>query len=59
MATGTRKVALVALLILAAVVAPIAVPIRMLIARRQRPTTRTEQVVRTDRSGDPFRRSGV
>lgn len=42
------------LMILAAVIAPVAVPIRMLIARRQRPSTRTEQVVRIDRSGMPL-----
>ena len=48
-ARNVRKAALVALMILAAVVAPVALPIRMIIARRQRETIRTEQVVRTDR----------
>ncbi len=45
-----RKVALVALFILAVLASPVALPIRMLIARRQRPTQMTEQVVRTTRA---------
>jgi len=53
-AARARKVAFVVFMILAAVIAPVAVPIRMLIARRQRPSTRTEQVVRVDRSGMPL-----
>jgi ABC-type phosphate/phosphonate transport system permease subunit len=43
---GLRKAALVALMLVAAVAAPVALPIRMLIARRNRPTETTEQVVR-------------
>ncbi len=38
---------------LAVVAAPVALPIRMLIARRQRPTQTTEQVVRSVRSSEP------
>jgi archaellin len=45
-ARGLRKLALVAIMLVAAVAAPVALPIRMLIARRQRPTATTEQVVR-------------
>lgn len=45
-----RKTALVALMILAAVAAPVALPIRMIVALRRRETTRTEQVVRPDRA---------
>lgn len=45
-ARGFRKLALVVLMLMAAVAAPVALPIRMLIARRQRPTETTEQVVR-------------
>ena len=41
-----RKAALVALMILAAILAPIAVPIRMLVLRRRRDGARTEFVVR-------------
>lgn len=48
---GLRKTALVALFILAVLASPVALPIRMLIARRQRPTETTEQVLRTERSG--------
>ena len=52
---GFRKVALVALMLMAAVAAPVALPIRMLIARRQRPTETTEQVVRRqDATGRTF-----
>lgn len=43
-----RKTALVVLFALAAVAAPVALPIRMLIARRQRPVQTTEHVVRAD-----------
>ena len=39
-----------ALFILAVLASPVALPIRMLIARRQRPTETTEQVARTERS---------
>jgi len=45
-----RKTALVALMILAAVAAPVALPIRMIVALRRRETSRTEQVVRPDRT---------
>jgi hypothetical protein len=48
-----RKTALVAMFALAVVAAPVALPIRMLIARRQRPPQTTEQVVRAVRSSDP------
>lgn len=41
-----RKIALVALFALAVLASPVALPIRMLIARRQRPVQTTEQVVR-------------
>lgn len=41
---------LVAMFAAAAVAAPVALPIRMLIARRQRPIQTTEQVVRLDRA---------
>ena len=44
-----RKAALVALMILAAMVAPIAMPIRMLVLRRRRDGARTEFVVRHER----------
>jgi len=40
----------VGLFILAVLASPVALPIRMLIARRQRPTETTEQVVRVERS---------
>lgn len=40
-----RKVALVAMFALAVVASPVALPIRMLIARRHRPTETTEQVL--------------
>lgn len=50
-----RKAALVGLFILAVLASPVALPIRMLIARRQRPTGTTEQVVRVERSsGQPL-----
>jgi len=50
-----RKAALVGLFILAVLASPVALPIRMLIARRQRPTETTEQVVRVERpSGQPL-----
>jgi hypothetical protein len=52
-ARSVRKTALVAMFALAVVAAPVALPIRMLIARRQRPTQTTEQVVRAVRSSDP------
>jgi len=39
----------VALFILAVLASPVALPIRMLIARRQRPIETTEQVVPTER----------
>ncbi|HEU4527935.1 MAG TPA: hypothetical protein VFT80_08405 [Actinomycetota bacterium] len=45
-----RRIALVAMFAAAAVAAPVALPIRMLIARRQRPIQTTEQVVRLDRA---------
>ena len=45
-----RKAALVGLFILAVLASPVALPIRMLIARRQRPTQTTEQAVRVERS---------
>jgi hypothetical protein len=45
-----RKVALVAMFALAVVAAPVALPIKMLIARRQRPSETTEQVARVDRT---------
>lgn len=45
-----RKTALVAMFALAVVAAPVALPIRMLIARRQRPIHTTEQVARVDRA---------
>ena len=38
------------LFILAVLASPVALPIRMLIARRQRPAETTEQVVRAERS---------
>lgn len=44
-----RKIALVALFALAVLVSPVALPIRMLIARRQRPVQTTEQVDRATR----------
>lgn len=50
MARSIRKTVLVAMFILAVIAAPIALPIRMLIARRQRPIQTTEQVVRVDRA---------
>lgn len=50
MRTGLRKVTLVLLMLLAVVVSPVALPIRMLIARRQRPTELTEQVVHAERT---------
>jgi hypothetical protein len=43
-----RKVVLVAMMLLAAVVAPIALPIRMLVERVKRDTAKTEQVVRRE-----------
>ncbi|HEU4355651.1 MAG TPA: hypothetical protein VFT27_08695 [Actinomycetota bacterium] len=49
-ARSIRKTVLVAMFILAVIAAPIALPIRMLIARRQRPIQTTEQVVRVDRA---------
>jgi hypothetical protein len=45
-----RKTALVAMFALAVVAAPVALPIRMLIARRQRPIQTTEHVVRVERT---------
>ena len=45
-ARSARKTALVGMFILALLASPVALPIRMLIARRQRPTVTTEQVVR-------------
>lgn len=50
MRRGLRKLALVLLMLFAVVVSPVALPIRMLIARRQRPTQLTEQVVHAERS---------
>ncbi len=50
MRRGLRKLALVAMMLLAVVASPVALPIRMLIARRQRPTETTEQVVEAERS---------
>jgi hypothetical protein len=47
-----RRVALVALMVLAAVVAPIAVPIRMIVLQRRRVPTRTEFVVRDERRSE-------
>jgi ABC-type phosphate/phosphonate transport system permease subunit len=41
-----RKAALVGMFVLAVLASPVALPIKMLIARRQRPTVTTEQVVR-------------
>jgi hypothetical protein len=43
-----RKVALVTLMLFAAVVAPIALPIRILVERVRRDTRKTEQVVRQE-----------
>ena len=54
-ARSMRKTVLVAMFILAVIAAPIALPIRMLVARRQRPIQTTEQVGRGDQ-GQP--RSG-
>jgi hypothetical protein len=45
---GLRRVALVALMLFAALVAPIALPIRILVERVRRDTRRTEQVVRQE-----------
>jgi len=49
-ARSLRKAALVGLFFLAVLASPVALPIRMLIARRQRPTETTEQVMRTGSS---------
>lgn len=50
MGRSLRKVALVAMFALAVVAAPVALPIKMLIAHRQRPSETTEQVARVDRT---------
>lgn len=56
---STRKAALVGMLILAVLVSPVALPIRMLIARRQRPTVTTEQILRVySSSGQTLPRTG-
>ena len=44
-----RRIAFVVLMILAALVAPIAVPLRMIVLQRRRVPTRTEFVVRDER----------
>lgn len=49
---STRKAALVGMFALAVLASPVALPIRMLIARRQRPSETTEQVVRAQASSD-------
>lgn len=43
-----RKLALVALMLFAAVVAPIALPIRMIVELRRKDVRKTEQIVRQD-----------
>jgi hypothetical protein len=50
MARRIRRVALVSLMVLAAVLAPVAVPIRILVLHLRRETTRTEFVVRDERA---------
>jgi hypothetical protein len=56
---NARKAALVGMFVLAVLASPVALPIRMLIARRQRPTVTTEQVVRIHASsGQTLPRTG-
>lgn len=56
---SARKAALVGMFILAVLASPVALPIKMLIARRQRPTVTTEQVVRVhSASGRTLPRTG-
>ncbi len=47
-----RRFALVALMILAAIIAPVALPIRMIVVHLRRETSRTEFVVREERRTD-------
>ncbi len=46
-----RKMVLVTIMLLAAIVAPIALPIRMLFERLKRDSAKTEQVVRRETHG--------
>ena len=52
MGSRIRRIALVTLMVLAAVVAPIAVPIRMVVLYLRREAKRTEFVVRDERRSD-------
>ncbi len=47
-----RRIALVALMVLAAIVAPVALPIRIIVIHLQRETKKTEFVVRQERRTD-------